>query len=57
MYPAPRAGLTAVPRLFQGSTLRRTVLGIYIVINLLFVALLVCMVVLAPADQWLDAIM
>ena len=45
------------PVRLQGSTFRRTVLGIYIVINLLFVALLVCMVVLAPADKWLDAIM
>ena len=41
----------------QGSTLRRTVLGIYIVINALLVALLICMVVLAPADKWLDAIL
>ncbi|KAF0295178.1 putative ferric-chelate reductase 1 [Amphibalanus amphitrite] len=45
------------PQEAPGSTLRRTVLGIYIVINMLFVALLVCMVVLAPADKWLDAIM
>ncbi|XP_037092732.1 putative ferric-chelate reductase 1 homolog [Pollicipes pollicipes] len=45
------------PQEAPGSTLRRTVLGIYIVINLLFVTLLVLMVVLAPAEKWIDKIL
>lgn len=40
-----------------GSVLRRTVLGVYLLVNALFVLLLVLMIVKAPADDWLKTIM